>query len=150
MTNLEQLERQKRELELRRDIAGLEKNEHWRVRRTKITETTSGVAASGSAKARAKIGGWGWFSVSVCTLIGAFLVLGGLFDGALGIVAVGAVFFLPLFIKLSRPAKAEAQAEQTAKTNSESGWGWSVVGLIVVMYGAYSLWSPSRVEHAAY
>src|SRR5258708_3792477 len=104
MTNLEQLERQKRELELRRDIAGLEKNEHWRVRRTKITETTSGVAASVSAKARAKIGGWGWFSVSVCTLIGAVLVLGGLNGLGVGIFAVGAVFLLPLFIKLSQLA----------------------------------------------
>lgn len=149
MTNLEELESRKKKLELERDIAGLEKNERWRVRRTKITETTSGVAASVSAKARAKIGGWGWFSVSVCALIGAVLVLGGLFDGALGIVAVGAVFLLPLLIKLRDAPKAEAQAEQTAKTNSESGWGWTVVGLIVGIYGAYSLWSPSRGEHAA-
>ena len=102
MADLEELERRKRELELRRDIARLERNERLASKATKIAETTSGVAAEVSAKAKSRIGGWGWFSVSVCTLIGGFLVLGGLHDGVLAIVAVGAVFLLPLFFKLSR------------------------------------------------
>jgi hypothetical protein len=102
MTDLEELERRKRELELRRDIAKLERNERLANKATKIADTTSGVAADISAKAAQKIGSWGWFSVSVCTLIGAFLVLGGLHDGVLIIAAVGAIFLLPLYFKLMR------------------------------------------------
>jgi len=143
MENLDELERQKRELELRGNIARLKQSERWRGRRTKIAETTSGVAANVSAKARAKIGGWGWFSVSVCTLIGAFLVLGGLFDGALGIVAVGAVFLLPLAIKLSRPAKAEVQVERPSPTSSGSAWGSTMVFVVVIGVVYFLLWSPS-------
>ena len=102
MSDLEELERRKRELELRRDIARLERNERLANKATKIAETTSGVAADASAKATRKIGEWGWFPVSICTIVGAFLVLGGLQDGALITVAVGAIFLLPLYLKLSR------------------------------------------------
>lgn len=109
MSDLEELERRKRELELRRDIAKLERNErlankatNLANKATKIAETTSGMAADVSAKAKLKVANWGWFSVSICTLIGAFLVLGGLHDGVLLIAAVGAIFLLPLYLKLSQ------------------------------------------------
>lgn len=102
MADLEELERRKRELELRRDIAKLERNERLSTKANQIVDTTSNVATEVSASAKRRVSGWGWFSVSVCTLIGAFLVLGGLHDGVLIIVGIGAVFLLPLYFKLSR------------------------------------------------
>ncbi len=102
MADLEELERRKRELELRRDIAKLERNERLANKANQIVDTTSNVATEVSASAKKRVGGWGWFSVSVCTLSGAFLVLGGLHDGVLIIVGIGAVFLLPLYFKLSR------------------------------------------------
>jgi len=102
MADLEELERHKRELELRRDIAKLERNERLANKASHIVETTSSVATEVSASAKKRVGGWGWFPVSVCTLIGGFLVLGGLHDGVFIIVGIGAVFLLPLFFKLSR------------------------------------------------
>ena len=102
MANLEELERRKRELELRRDISKLERNERLATKTHQIVDTTSSVATEISAGAKKRVGGWGWFSVSVCTLIGAFLVLGGLHDGAMIIVGIGAVFLFPLYSKLSR------------------------------------------------
>lgn len=102
MTDLEELERRKRELELRRDIEKLERNERLANRATQIVGITSSIATEVSASAKKRIRGWGWFPVSICALIGGFLVLGGLHDGVLIIVGIGAVFLLPLFLKLSR------------------------------------------------
>jgi len=102
MSDLEELERRKRELELRRDISRLERNERLANKANQIVDSTSSVASGVSASAKRRVGGWGWFSVSVCTLIGGFLVLGGLHDGVFMIVGIGAVFLLPLFFKLSR------------------------------------------------
>jgi hypothetical protein len=102
MSDLEELERRKRELELRRDISRLERNERLANSASKFAEKTSDVAADASAKAASKVRGWGWPSVSVCTLVGAFLVFGGLHDGVLGISAAGALFLVPLYLKLSR------------------------------------------------
>lgn len=102
MADLQELERRKRELELRRDIAKLERNERLSNKATQIVDTTSNVATEVTATAKKRIRGWGWFPVSICTLIGGFLVLGGLHDGAFIIVGIGAAFLLPLFFKLSR------------------------------------------------
>jgi hypothetical protein len=100
MSDIDALERRKRELELRRDIAKLERNERLTNKAAEFAETTSGLAADVSAKAKRKVVGWSWLSVSIFTLIGAFLVLGGLHDGALGIAVVGALFFLPFYFKI--------------------------------------------------
>jgi hypothetical protein len=98
MADLEELERRKRELELQRDIDRLERNERLRRQAEKIGSAASGA----SAKAKSKLASWGWGWVSACALFGAFLVFGGLHDGALLIIGVGAVLLLPLFAKLSR------------------------------------------------
>lgn len=102
MADLDELERRKRELELRRDIAKLERNERLANKASEIVGTTSSVASNVSAGAKKRVRGWGWLPVSICTLIGGFLVLGGLHDGVLVIVGIGAVFLLPLFLKLSQ------------------------------------------------
>lgn len=102
MADLEELERRKRELELRRDIAKLERNERLANKANHFVETASIVTSQVSVGTKRRVGGWGWFPVSICTLIGSFLVLGGLHDGVLVIAGMGAVFFLPLFLKLSR------------------------------------------------
>lgn len=98
MGELEELERRKRELELRRDIAKLERNERLANKASKV----SGAATSASARATSKVASWGWFAVSICTGIGGFLLVGGLQDGKLAITAVGVVFLIPLYFKLTR------------------------------------------------
>lgn len=101
MADFEALERRKRELELRRDIAKLERHERLANKASGIVGTTSSVVSNVSARAKTRLRSWGWFPVSICTLIGGFLVVGGLHDGVLVIVGIGAVFLLPLFLKLS-------------------------------------------------
>ena len=88
MTSLEDLERKKRELELRRDIAQLERNER---------------IADGSAKLAAvplKTGGWSWGKITACTVVGVlFLILA---DGTTISYIIGSLLMLPLAFKLFR------------------------------------------------
>ena len=103
--DLEQLERRKRELELRRDIARLERNERLSTKTAEIASSASGLAEDVSANLSAKrvrIGGWSWVLVVLSTLLGGYLVLGGLVDGPIWIAAIGAVFLVPLYAKLRR------------------------------------------------
>ncbi|MGV8805338.1 MAG: hypothetical protein ACWA6Y_10300 [Polaromonas sp.] len=88
MSDIEDLERKKRELELRRDIAQLERNER---------------IADGSAKLAAvplKTGGWSWGKIAACTIVGAlFLILA---DGTTISYVIGFLLMLPLVFKVFR------------------------------------------------
>lgn len=105
MSNLNELERKKKELELRRDIAKLERNE-------RIAKKVSNFAADAKdhstgisskvAKRAARTGAWSWLWVGPLTLLGLYLVLGGLVDGPIFIALIGAVCLVPAMAKFAR------------------------------------------------
>ncbi|MBK6852177.1 MAG: hypothetical protein IPG93_11270 [Burkholderiales bacterium] len=105
MSDLEDLERRKKELELRRDIAKLERNE-------RIVNQVSNIAADAKelsvgistkvAERGVKTGGWSWLWVGPLTLFGLYLVLVGLVDGSILVSLFGAVCLVPLWAKLTR------------------------------------------------
>ena len=88
MSNIEELERRKRELELRRDIAQLERNE-------RIADETKRVASI-----PLKTSGWSWPTIAACAIIGAFFLV--LADGTTISYIIGAALMLPLIFKIFR------------------------------------------------
>ena len=103
MTSLEDLERRKKELELRRDISRLERNERAANKASSMAGQASEIASglSESVKSqKAKATTWSWFWVAPLGLFGGYLVLGGLVDGPVLIAVVGLVLLLPTIAKL--------------------------------------------------
>jgi hypothetical protein len=96
MADLEELERRKRELELRRDIARLERNDRLKRKAEEIAST----ASEASTKARSKLATWSWGRVWMCAIPGAVLLLGGLHDGSPILAGVGGVLLVPLVARL--------------------------------------------------
>lgn len=105
MTDLEELERRKKELELRRDIAKLERNERIASKASKIADDakdlTSGVTQN-VVNRGSKTAAWSWLWVAPLTLFGLFLVLGGLVDGPISVALVGMLFLVPAIAKFAR------------------------------------------------
>jgi hypothetical protein len=83
MTPIEELERRKQELQLRSDIAKLEREERLR--------------ASSS-----KIDSWSWKWVAPLSVVSLYFVLGGVEDGKPGAIVVGLVLLVPLLLKVLR------------------------------------------------
>lgn len=103
MTNLEALEQRKKELELRRDIARLERNERIANKASDIATGASNLVSDAAATVqtqKSKVATWSWIWVGPLTLIGIYLVLGGLVDGPFGIALAGLVLLYPSFVKL--------------------------------------------------
>ena len=90
MSDLEELERRKKELELRRDIHRLERNERITEKLSRASESamevTAGVVTT-VVERSARTGRWSWLWVAPLGLVGAYLVLGGLVDGPIIIAA---------------------------------------------------------------
>ena len=103
MTSLEDLERRKKELELKRDIARLERNERIGNKASSFaaqaTELASDVSDSVKTQ-KVKSKGWSWLWVAPLALLGAYLVLGGLVDGPITVALAGFVLLLPAIAKL--------------------------------------------------
>jgi len=105
MTSLEELEKRKRELQLRRDIAKLERNERISNKALKVVDSakdlTSGVSQN-IVNRSAKTATWSWLWVTPLTLFGLYLVLGGLFDGLPLVILIGLLFLIPVIAKFAR------------------------------------------------
>lgn len=103
MDDLEALERKKRELELRRDIAKLERNEEIRNKASSVTAEVSSRVSGISTRVATSAAGTrklSWLWVGPLTLVGIYLVLGGLTDGPRVVALVGAVFLIPAYQKI--------------------------------------------------
>ncbi len=103
MATLEELERRKKELELQRDIARLERNERIGSRASDIAANASNVVRGVSEtvqEQRSSATTWSWLWVAPLTLFGLYLVLGGLIDGPLVIALIGLVLLLPAIWKV--------------------------------------------------
>ena len=102
MSDLEELERRKRELELRRDIARLERNERLSSKAAQVTDDVREVTSKISetvARTGGKTSEWSWWWVGPLTLFGLFLVLVGL-DGKVPFIAgLGVLFLVPSVAK---------------------------------------------------
>jgi glycerol-3-phosphate acyltransferase PlsY len=85
MSDLEELEKRKQELELRRDIANLEHKERTRVGRSKLSGT---------------ITSWRWWWVGPLSILGVFWSIAGFDGGEPGAGVLGIIFTLPLILKL--------------------------------------------------
>ena len=103
MADLEELERRKRELELKRDIARLERNEKIASTAASIADEAKTVSAGISHKvgaAGAKTAHWSWWWVLPLTLFGIWVVLIGL-DEKLPVLALfGCIFLVPCLAKI--------------------------------------------------
>jgi len=105
MSDLEELERRKKELELRRDIAKLERNERISNKVSNIAADAKDISVGISTKVAergVRTGGWSWLWVGPLTLFGLYLVLGGLVDGPIFVALIGAVCLVPAWAKLMR------------------------------------------------
>lgn len=105
MNNLEELECRKKELELKRDIAKLERNERIASKVSSVMADAKDFSAEVSDKVvKHGVGtsGWSWLLVGPLTLFGLYLVLGGLIDGPKVIALIGLSFLIPAWAKLKR------------------------------------------------
>ena len=103
MPELEDLEKRKKELELRRDIARLERNERIAHKAADIAADASNLAAGISATVQAKKASaptWSWLWVGPLMLLGLYLIAGGLVDGPIALSLVGVVLVVPALGKL--------------------------------------------------
>lgn len=104
MSEIEELERRKKELELKRDIARLERNERIANKASKIANEAKGITSNVSKSVVARgtrTASWSWIWVAPLTLFGLYLVLGGIVDGPIIIAAVGAICLVPIFAKFT-------------------------------------------------
>lgn len=101
MENLEELEKRKRELELRRDIARLERNEKLANRTAKMVDNAATIASKVEV-AKSKTSKWSWGIVVPCSLVGAFLIFAGIVDSVHASTLIGVVLLFPLFAKMVR------------------------------------------------
>lgn len=105
MSDLNELERRKKELELRRDIAKLERSERIADKISNFAADTKdhSIEISSKVAERAeRTGRWSWLWVGPLTLLGLYLVLGGLVDGPIFIALIGAVCLIPAWVKFAR------------------------------------------------
>ena len=105
MNDLNELERRKKELELRRDIAKLERNERIANKISNFAadakDHSTGISSRVAERA-SRTGKWSWLWVGPLTLLGLYLVLGGLVDGPVFIALIGAVCIVPALAKFAR------------------------------------------------
>ena len=90
MTNLDELEKKKRELELRRDIAKLERQERIS---TVASQATSTVAT------RLDPSRWSWWWVGPLGGLGAYLAM-WIYQGMVELLFAGVLLMVPAAIKL--------------------------------------------------
>ena len=101
--DLDALERKKRELELRRDIAHLQRNEEIRSRVSNVTSNLSLHVSNVTNKVTTGSvwsGRLSWWWIVPLSALGGYLILGGLFDGPKIVALIGAVFLLPACMKI--------------------------------------------------
>jgi len=103
MPDLEQLERRKRELELKRDIARLERNEKIADVAASISNEAKNVSVGIShrvAAAGGKTAHWSWWWVLPITLFGIWAVVVGLEEKWPLLALFGCVFLAPSLAKI--------------------------------------------------
>ena len=103
MSDLEELERRKRELELKRDIARLERNEKIANAAANIADEAKTVSAGISRKVAAaggKTAHWSWWWVLPLTLFGIWAVVVGLEEKWPVLALIGCVFLAPCLAKM--------------------------------------------------
>lgn len=81
MSELEELEQKKKELQLREEIAELERKERMRNASNNFAQ-------------------WKWVWVAPLTLVGAFFFLGGLLDDKGAALVLGILMLIPVGLKL--------------------------------------------------
>ena len=94
---------EKKELELRRDIAKLERNERIANKVSNLAADAKDHSAEISHKVAEQAGAtgrWSWWWVAPLTLLGLYLVLGGLVDGPIFIALIGTVCLVPALAKV--------------------------------------------------
>lgn len=104
MSDIDELERRKKELELRRDIRQLERNERFGQKVSQVADGAKSATAdiaSTVVERSSRTGKWSWIWVAPLTLFGAYLVLGGLVDGPILIAGIGVLLLVPAWFKVS-------------------------------------------------
>jgi hypothetical protein len=102
MSDLEELEKRKRELELRRDIARLERSERFSSKAAQVTDDVREVTSKISetvTRTGGKTSKWSWWWVFPLAMFGLFLVLIGLDGKVLFIAGLGVLFLVPAVAK---------------------------------------------------
>ncbi len=104
MSEIEELERRKKELELRRDIARLERNERIANEASRIANEAKGITSEVSKNVvahGARTASWSWKWVAPLTLFGLYLILGGVVDGPIIVAGLGLLCLVPILAKFS-------------------------------------------------
>ena len=105
MSDIDELERRKKELELRRDIRQLERNERVGQKVSQVVDEAKSATAdiaSTIVERSSTAGKWSWVWVAPLTFLGAYLVLKGVVSRSILTSGIGALLLIPVWLKVSR------------------------------------------------